>query len=369
MGFALIISMIIATSGVISGFSTEIFGITERAGESPSLFIQPTGSDDGIPSNILSLINHTNIMDILPIVEQEVSFISDIGSFKSNLVGINTSKLLNYFSKSRIYAGRLPFTNASNYECIVGKNIDQRIGSIGLNVSNNFSNNNNHLDVVGLIQDVKEFQNAVIVELATYNKIFNLTDKENSFQRIKIRLKNGNFIDETISDLEILLQDYTQNLILRPEQQAAVFTERLFSDIISKLNLMFFVLFIIALIRIFHTISWFVKKYERDLLIMRAMGLSSSQVVIIVFLISAIIGNLGFLVGFIFGFSIPPMIFVLLTLYLGGGFIVPNYTISSLFALFAFSNLIAAVAAVYPAIVIASKPPSALTLATHDMDR
>ena len=69
MGFALIISMMIATSGVISGFTAEIFGITQKAGNSPSIFIQSNNLNDGIPSELLNLLNHTNIDYVLPITE------------------------------------------------------------------------------------------------------------------------------------------------------------------------------------------------------------------------------------------------------------------------------------------------------------
>ena len=96
-------------------------------------------------------------------------------------------------------------------------------------------------------------------DFTEYIEIFNQNSTQNSYQRIKIRLKNGRFVEETISSLKILLKDYMKTLTIKPEQQAYIFTTSLFSDIISKLNLLFGVLFIIALIRIFHSISWFLQ--------------------------------------------------------------------------------------------------------------
>lgn len=369
MGFALIISMIIAISGVITSFSAEIFGITEKAGDSPSLYIQTTSSYDDIPAEVLDLLNHTNIVNILPIAERKTSFISDVGLFNAYLIGVNTSELFTYFPGSYIYAGRLPRVNTSSFECVVGKNINQLIGSSGLDISDNSLDVQYHLDVVGLIQDVREFQNAIIVELPTYNRFFNQSTDKTLYKRIIVRLKSGYFVDETISDLQVLLKEYNQNLTINAEQQADVFTESLFYDIITKLNLLFGVLFIIALIRIFHAISWFVKKYERDLLIMRAMGLSPSQVIIIVVIISVIIGNLGVFMGIILGVTIPPILFVIINLSLKSNYMVPHFTISSFLVLLILSNLIATIAAIYPAVIIGKKAPSKLTLSTHDIDR
>ncbi|MFX0150258.1 MAG: FtsX-like permease family protein, partial [Candidatus Hodarchaeota archaeon] len=184
-----------------------------------------------------------------------------------------------------------------------------------------------------------------------------------------IRLKNGNFMDETISELESQLKAYLHILIIRPEQQADIFTFSFFSDIISRLNLLFGVLFIIALIRLFHTISWFVEKYERDLLIMRSMGMSSFQMISLVLLLAGIIGNVGLFTGIILGFLIPTLIVAILTLFFREGFLIPNFAGSTLISLFLLSNVITLIAALYPAINITLKRPGTISMLTEGINR
>lgn len=369
MGFALIITMMIAISGVISGFSAEIFGLTRKVGDSPSIFIQTKNPNEGLSPEILAMIDHTNIKHVLPFSEKKVLFSSINGSFLSFLVGVNISKLMNYYSIADIYAGRSPQSNNNITECLVGKDIHHLIGSSEINFTDDSIKTEYQLHIVGLIQNVKEFQNTILIALKDYKMIFNKILTQNLYQGVKISLKNGRFVQETISDLKVVLKDYVQNLAIKPGQQTDIFTKSLFSDIINQLGLLFGVLFIIALIRIFHTTSWFVRKYERDLLIMRAMGLSNMQIISLIVLLAEIIGNIGFIMGLFFGFLIPSLIFTLLSIFFSGGFIIPEFDITTIILLLFFSNLVSVVAALYPAIIISQKKPSTLSLSTHGLDR
>ncbi len=361
--------MMIAASGVISGFSAEIFGITRKAGDSPSIFIQPNNQNEELSPEILTMINHTNIKHVLPVAERKILFSSINGSVSTIIVGINISKLMNYYSKADIYAGRSPLFNDNATECLIGKDIHHLTGSSKINLTDTTFKTEYQLNIVGLIKNVKEFQRAILIELKDYLMIFNESSTHNVYQRIKISLNNGRFVQETISELEIILKDFSQGLIIKPEQQTDIFTDSLFSDIINQLSLLFGVLFFIALIRIFHATSWFVRKYERDLLIMRAMGMSTIQVISLIVLLAEIIGNLGFCIGFFFGILIPSMIFTLLSIVFGGGLMIPEFDITTILLLIIFSNLVSVVAALYPAIVIAQKEPSTLSLSTHGIDR
>lgn len=361
--------MMISTSGIISGFSIRIFGITEKAGESPNIFIQSTIPENGLSPHIIPLLKHTNIEEILAVIERTTQFKSTIKSFKCTLVGTNISQFLSYYINADIYAGRVPNTSNVLIECLVGKNVHSILGSSIINITDVYYKPNNSLFAVGLIQNVQEFQSSVIVDLNTYYDLIYENTSEISYSRIKIRLKNGAFIQETITELKVILSLYKESIEIKPEQQAELFTISLFSDILNKLNLLFGVLFIIALIRVFHTITWFVKKYERDLLIMRAMGLSSIQIGSLVVFLAGIIGNAGFFIGCCFGFLLPSLLSSILTLFFSGGFLLPDFEIMAIIPLFLFSNLISIIAALYPAFSIIKKPPSTLSLSTHTQDR
>ncbi|NHJ25055.1 MAG: FtsX-like permease family protein [Candidatus Lokiarchaeota archaeon] len=369
MGYALIITMMISTSGIISGFSIRIFGLTAKAGESPSIFIQSKDSEGGISPNLIHLLVHTNIDKILPVIERTTHFTSSAKSFNCSFVGLNISKFLSYYINADIYAGRVPNASSILRECMVGKNVYKLAGSSLINITDDYYSANLSLLAVGLVQNVQEFQSSIIIDLSSYYKLVHDNLSEINYNRIKIRLKNRVFVEETISELEEILSPYRDSIEIKPEQQADVFTASIFTDILSKLNLLFGVLFVIALIRVFHTITWFVKKYERDFLIMRAMGLSSLQLSFLVIFLAGIIGNAGFIVGCFFGFLLPSLLVSILTLYFSGSFLLPEFELIAIIPLFLFSNLISILAGLYPAFSLVEKAPSTLSSSTHTQDR
>jgi ABC-type antimicrobial peptide transport system permease subunit len=369
MGFALIISMMIASSGVISGFSAQIFGITEKAGGSPSIFIQTKNPSVGLHPELLTIINHTNIEQVLPIAERNRTVSSRKGVFNLLVVGVNISEFMEYYFKADVYFGRFPKSNASVTECLIGKDLQPIIGSSEINLTDDLIGTRQQLSIIGLVQNVKEFQSAIIVEITDYPKIFNQNLTHYLYQRIKIRLKNSRFVDETLTFLTTLLKDYLPSLTIKPEQQADIFTASLFSDILYQLTILFGVFFIIALIRIFHAVSWFVRNYERDLLIMKSMGMSTSQMIFLIVVLAGIIGNTGFFIGLFFGILIPPLIFTILTLFFSISFIIPDFVIATILALLILSNLVILLAVLYPVIIITRKKPSNLSLSTHGIER
>ena len=101
-----------------------------------------------------------------------------------------------------------------------------------------------NLHVAGIVQNMKELQHTVILDITDYLRVFNSTLAIHGYQLIKILLKNGAFTHETITDLHTSMDNQFPNLIIRPEKQADIFTASMFSDILEQLNLLFVVLFI-----------------------------------------------------------------------------------------------------------------------------
>jgi hypothetical protein len=223
--------------------------------------------------------------------------------------------------------------------------------------------------VAGIIQNVKELEFKIILDTKDFLSVFNRTLDINGFQMIKVLLNNGVFTYETIFDLQYLLNDQHPNLIIRPEKQADIFTTSMFSDILSQLNLLFSVLYIIALIRIFHSISWFLSRYERDFLIMRACGLSSIQLFTLVGSLTLIIGNSGLIIGIVLGLIIPSMIFSILTLFVFSSYIIPDFSLSSIFLTVIIANTILCLAAVISAVRFSLIKPNNLSSDTRGLER
>jgi ABC-type lipoprotein release transport system permease subunit len=369
MGFALIIAMIIAVSGVISGFSSQIFGITAKAGDSQSLFIAPSSPSDSLPTILPSMLNHTNVDVVLPLREETIELISVNSSFTVKIIGVNLSTLFDFYLRGELIGGSLPTTTNTTIECLMGKELQLLLPSLDIVVNHLSKNLSRALHVTGIVQNVKELQYTIILEMNDYLTVFNGTLDNSGYQLIKILLKNGAFTHDTISDLHSLLNDYYPNLIIKPEKQADVFTVSMFSDILEQLNLLFGVLFIIALIRIFHSISWFLSNYEREFLIMKACGLSSIQLFSLVGILAFVIGNAGLMIGLLLGLITPSIIFTTLTLFFYGSYIVPDFSISVVNTTIIYSNIIIFVAAAYPAVRLSLVKPHRLSIDTRGLDR
>ena len=216
---------------------------------------------------------------------------------------------------------------------------------------------------------MKELQYTIILGINDYYKVFNSTLDTSGYQLIKILLKNGAFTHDTIYDLQSSLSFHFPNLIIKPEKQADIFTSSMFSDILAQLNLLFGVLFIIVLIRIFHSVSWFLSNYEREFLIMRACGLSSKQLFSLIVILALLIGNAGLFIGLILGLIIPSLIFSVLTLFFQGSYIVPNFSFSMLTTVIILSNIIMVLAATFPAIQLSLVKPNRLSIDTRGLER
>jgi len=369
MGFALIITMIVATSGVISGLSVQIFGITQKAGNSPSILITIREQSARFSDEVIPLLNHTNIKSILPFNEQGIALVSELGLIHSRLFAVNFTQLMDYYSNAELVVGRLPQNGAGLCESIVGLDFQQYISGVNFTLFDSTSGFHFNITITGFMRNIGEMENAFIIDQTEFMKIYFPNSTSISFQKIKIRLKNGNFVHETISDLERALSILNLNINIIPEQQADIFTSSLFSDIISQLNILYFVLFIIALFRLYHSTLWFVRKYERDFLIMRTVGLSSYQLTSLIVFMTFFITNAGFFLGFYFGNLVSPLILAILALFFNSTYVIPEYNLLDILPLFILSNFTGLLAAFFPAIDLSKKALNSLAQDTYGLEK
>ena len=143
----------------------------------------------------------------------------------------------------------------------------------------------------------------------------------------------------------------------------------MFEDILGQLNFLFIVLFVIALIRVFHSVSWFIDHYEREFLIMKVCGLSSFQLYSVVGGLALIIGNLGLFVGLFFGLVTPSIIFTVLNLFFQNSYVIPEFSFFLIFWVFILSNLIIIAGATFPAIKLSYSKPNRLSSDVRGMER
>ena len=361
--FALIIAIIISTFGIIDGFSGSISGLIVQAGYSNRFTITPKDPENTISNSTLARIYQEKLGHILPLVKMRTLFWTQNKSLQTDLVGTNITGLNKIFLNMKLFNGELPEKNKSTVECIKGIEV-QSLGkneTVNINISENFIGT---FYVTGTLSGIAELQQAYIVHLEDYATLVNESFHSLTYNEIKIRTSES-FTQQEIE--QKLTEILGKELIIWNEQQADVFADKLREDLYEKLILFFIILLIIALVRLFHGISWFVIEYERTLLIMRAIGMSRERLFIMIIMLGQIIGNLGFIFGGIIGYAVPPIILALMTGTSGVDFLVTEYPLVSLIPLWLTSVLIIMIAGIFSSVRIVKTPPSKISVLIMEM--
>ncbi len=361
LGFAWIIAVIIATSGIITGFALSIFGLTEQLGYSNRFSIRPIDPDQEISREIVEKLYQGDFVEILPLAKRMANFSSKGMVLQTNLIGTNLTALTRLFTSSRIVEGRIPKTNQTPIECLQGMEVS---GYLTSDISYLIHKENLYemSDVVGTITGVAELQQTIMVDLEDFAKIIDESLTKLNYSEVKIKTKGTFTLKNVEKTLRELLNNKYREIMVWNEQQADVFSETLIKDIFSKLELLFIVLLIIALARLFHSISWFVTTFERTFLIMRAIGLSKEKLFVLMMILGQVVGNMGFVLGVIIGYSLPPLALSMLTTFFGVGFLVTEFPLTSIIPLWLVSVIITTLATIAPGLKMSSTPPAKISI-------
>ncbi len=362
--FALIIAIIISTFGIIDGFSTSISGLIVQAGYSNRFTIKPEDPEHTISNTTLERLYQENLGYVLPLAKKTTLFETQNISLQTDLVGTNVTGLNKIFIDMQLFDGRLPEKNKSIIECIKGfevRGILEENELINITLSENLFGS---CYAIGTLSGIAELQQSIIVHLEDYATLVNKSLDNLEYNEIKIRTTESFTQSEIVKKLKRILGD---ELTIWNEQQADVFAEKLREDLYDKLILFFIILLIIALVRLFHSISWFVIEYERTLLIMRAIGMSRERLFIIIIMLGQIIGNLGFIFGGIIGYAVPSIIIGLMSGILAVDFLVTEYPLIGLIPLWLTSVVIITTAGIFASIQIIKTPPSKISMLVMEM--
>ncbi len=354
-GFALIIAIIISTSGIIVGFSDTIFGLTEQLGYSNRFAIKPDSSHK-ITKETIEKLEQSVIGSILPLAKKNLNFSTREKTLQTDLIGTNLSLLGEIFTDMELFEGTLPNKSNTPMECLQGIEIR---GYLIANELTQIELLNKSLNITGTLTGLAELQQTILIDLEHYATLLGQSLENLQYNETKINTEESLTMEEMRERLtKILGYDFS----VWNEQQADVFAKKLREDIYSKLEILFWVLLLIALIRLIHSISWFAIKYERTLLIMRAMGMSKTQLFVMIVLLGQVVGNIGFVLGVIIGYFSPPIILSFMTSILNVDFLVTEYPIFDLLPLWLASVIIVSIATIIPSIKITNTPPSKISM-------
>jgi ABC-type lipoprotein release transport system permease subunit len=361
--------MIVSLFSLLSGFSTELASLTSQVGSSSYIIISEDTtlgySSSKLPFSTVDLIETiANVEKVLPqvIIPVSVNIVNTSTKFETFLWGLNISTLLEFKPDTLLRNGEIPAINSSShnttdflagmtFESITGLQMTEKLLLTGVipSVDNNLS-----LRVTGVLYERGMHHNGLITWIEGAWAINpSLT---NSCSIIEVKLKSSVIAVKTKNEIEKRLQQEGLVVSVEFEKKNTEFLDALFGEIIDKLDYLVTALFVIILLKVFHSTSWLLMQHERDLLLLRILGLSKWSVSIAALLIAIVIGNLGILAGTMFGLLAPLMLVSGLNVIMDMRSIAFFITETDLLRVFILSNIAIVIGSIYPLIKLIRKP-------------
>ncbi|MCF8474760.1 MAG: lipoprotein-releasing ABC transporter permease subunit [Emcibacter sp.] len=314
LGIAIGVMVLIVTMSVMNGFREEL--LSKVIGFNGHMLYQPVGGrmshyDEAVEA--LKKIDH--VVSVLPIIEGNA-----LATFGSNSVpalvrGIRPDdlKLMSLISNN-IKLGSLDDFGQGDNDIIIGKRLadkyDLSIGDLVTLVTPR-----GRITPFGTMPRIASYKIVSVFEVGEYNYdtsyfFMPLGEAQSYFQygdeiaALEISLTHPDMISEMYEAVEKVTQQFDLGGRLIDWR---ILNKSFFNALQVERNVMFIILSFIILVAVFNIIStmiMMVKNKTRDVAILRTMGVTSSSIMRIFFIVGSCIGVLGTMLGTFFGLII-----------------------------------------------------------------
>lgn len=284
-GLGFTVAIVISLLSIISGLSTEISSLVLQTGNSQSIIIK-SKMDNKIPSNLLENLSLSNVKAILPIEEFFVQIKINDQFYTVNYFKVNFSAYLQTHEATYIQEGRFPEIKS---EILVDSTLAK---TMNLDINSKIILNESILTIVGIFQDNYGLINSIIFE----------QDDSSHVDFIEVVLENPAHGKQTIELLEAFTSD---DIKIFFKQRNVELLDDVINEILSKFLLIILIIALISCIRIYFFMMWIIIQHHNDFLILRIVGYSKNQVLLLVLTFGLIVGNLGLFFGFMLGILLP----------------------------------------------------------------
>ncbi|MHA1166471.1 MAG: FtsX-like permease family protein [Candidatus Hodarchaeales archaeon] len=367
ISISLIIAMVISLFSLLSGFSTEIASLTSQAGTSSYIIISENTKDystSRIPSQITDVLaGISNLEMIFPQVLLPITVnLAENTTFETYLWGVNLTTLLSFKPDNALRSGYLPSTSnstANTTSCLAGMTFESVTGSQinpGANISCMLSSSERvvNLTLTGVFYE-RGMHHDGLVTWINDSWLVN-PDMTGFYSVVEIKLRSPVLADKTLLEIQEAIKVMDWDVTIEFEKKNAEFLDSLFGEILRKLDYFVTALFIIILLKIFHSTSWLLLQHERDLKLLRILGSSRLNVSFTAYLISLFIGNLGFLAGVFFGLLAPSFLVFSLSLFVDVRSVVFFIEEADLINVFLMTNFSIVLGSIYPLVKLFNQP-------------
>lgn len=307
LGLTIGVSSLIVVTSVMNGFQKELEN--RILGVIPHSIIQSNDQIENFPYLIKEINKNPNVVSSAPYINIQGLISSSYADKPISLIGTDPKDeesisiipdymiigdIKNLYQKNSIIIGS---SLAANLGAYVGDDITLTTTEIRTSIVGSYPISIN-LKIVGIYELKTEIdQYLVLTSHETTQKIKKLESNETSSIRIKT---NDLFKADEISNelINILGKDYYFQSW--KESHGTLFEAIKFEKLL--ISLMLFLIVAVASILVLSTIVMTVKSKEREIAILRTLGASSSQLVLIFFTQGVIVSFIGIIFGIIIGY-------------------------------------------------------------------
>lgn len=312
IGIMLGVAVLIVVMSVLNGFRTEL--INKILGVNSHITIYPKNEDKIFYKKIInSLQTIENIKTIVPVIENQV-MISNGEMAVGGLV--KAVQFKDFQTKSEIFE-KVNFIDDKNFNfdesngVILGLYLANML-DVGLDDNIKIISPEINTTIIGAIPKMKTYKVVGLFQSGLYEYDSNVAflplkmgqiqfNQRNMVSSIEIELKNNNVINQTIYDINEILQSLNINYSIIDWKNA---NSSLISALEIERNVMFLILFLIILIASFNIISsliMLVMDKNKQIALLKTIGVSSNSILRIFFICGSFIGCVGTIFGVILG--------------------------------------------------------------------
>ena len=333
----LIVTLLILTSGIINGVSTQFSSLLIDRNGSNDYFIGiekgSTIEESKIPQNVIDSLSHTSTSYFSQFIIHTVQVNS---SLNINYYFTNLSELVNNKDNFLLVYGRIP---SKLPNILIGESLASQLG-IGIDfpqeIMLTFNGTTLSRTIVGMFEDSGPWYYGLLDDITNYWS--NLT-YVNGFE---MQIKNNKILDSFKEEINFALLNSSAEIdidLIKLNQ-----AETVSISFHNELKVLFTILlefcFLFLFLKLLHSSYVLFQQLYHQFWICKLLGMTKRQLQFLYWKILAITGNLGIIFGFILGLVLPQvLVFGLKPLFNSQNFnIVPS--LNDMVIVFILSNIL-----------------------------
>ena len=361
---AIPVILLLSVGGIIVGVNSQLTYLLTLGGQNDILVIrdiQQPIEKSIIPVSLVGILNNSNIEKIVPLVYQNIPVIinesNTIIHTTLQVVFVNITDLNDILPFKTITSKHL--NNLTVFDAIIGSQIVQSLNlSSELLTSYSILTTNSN---VTLYPTIIMNEPDIFVNVLTLNnssiKFVNQTYNGSYYSELLVKVKDKSKIVSTANQIQGKIDNFFPQYDCQVVQGTGTYSllSNVLSTIIQQLSIFNFILDVIILIRIIQSLMWIANDFEYEINELKILGASVLQVFLIFIIISLIIGNLGFILGFFGTLILPTIISYLISLVTIQTVSLSIPSLDLIFSFFIQTNILVILIAIIPSYFFATK--------------